>query len=140
VEGPPVALVAEATDDAGEGKGSGAEGDGGGDGTHAPPPNAGEVPAAENAPAATQDGTAEVEELEKLTPEGTVLLTVPFIVPQNALRLIRSIRASARGAPASSPDVPSLTPELCVPDAYDHLVYVTHPSRSPLLTDSYDTG
>ncbi|KAH9040925.1 hypothetical protein EDB83DRAFT_2524259 [Lactarius deliciosus] len=57
-----------------------------------------------NAPAVTQDGTVQVEEiLEKLMPEGT------------------SVCSSAYCAPASTPNVPCRTAKFCVSDTHDYL-------------------
>ena len=113
-------------------------GDGGVDGNvgnaDAPQPSASQEPAAENAPAATQDGTGETEEIEELTPEGAVLILTVLVVPHDVLRLLRSIYAAARGAPASSADEPGCTPKFCVPNADDHYIHGTYPPCAPLLT------
>lgn len=131
---PVAAIVAAGT--AGEEKDNGDGADGNGGGADAPRPGASQEPA-ENVPAVTQDGTAEAEDIEKLTPEGTVLvLTVPF-VPHDVVRLLRSVRSSARCAPASSLHVPCRTPKFCVPDAYDHAVHGTHPPCAPFLADGH---
>lgn len=114
------------------------DGDGGADGNvgnaDEPQPSASLEPAAENTPAVIQDGTRKIEEIEKLTPEGIVPMLTVIFVPHNVLRLLRSIYASARGAPASSADELGCTPKFCVPDADDHHIHSTYPPCAPLHT------
>jgi translation initiation factor 2D len=74
-------LVDEATGGAEDEKNNGDGADGNVGDADTPRPSAGQEPAAENTPAATQDDTGEAEEIEKLTPEGTVLMPSMLVIP-----------------------------------------------------------
>ncbi|KAI9429009.1 hypothetical protein H4582DRAFT_389552 [Lactarius indigo] len=122
--GPPGALPVvaaaaggEATDGAGDEIGST---DCNGGGACAPRPCAPREPV-DNAPTVMQGGTANVEEIEKLTPEGTVPV----------------FHSSARCAPISPPNDPCHSPKFCIFDAHDRPVHGTRPPRAQILTDRY---
>jgi translation initiation factor 2D len=92
-----------------------------GDGADGNGRDAGPEPAAENPPVATEEGTVETEEIEKLTPEGTVLFTVPFFVPHGVLlftpevstrlraALLQALRTSLAALPNSTFPMPTTT-------------------------------